>query len=182
MIHYRLADISEAAKLQELIELSARGLREGFYSAEQVEAALGAVLAVDTQLILDGTYYVAEAGGQLVACGGWSKRKALFGGDRFKQSGGKSLLEPATDPARIRAFFVLPHWARQGIGTRFIQLCEQAAKAHGFTSMELASTLPGVPLYLSAGYLENDAMDVPLDHGGVLPVVGMSKSLIDHLP
>ncbi len=172
----RQAVLADIPALQALIAESARGLREG-YSAEQVEAALGNALGVDRQLIRDGTYFVAEAEGRIVACGGWSKRQTLFGSDHGPVKN-DAWLDPASDPARIRAFFVHPAWARRGLGSRLLETCERAAAADGFSALELAATLPGVPLYSVRGFTAAEHLDVPLPNGLSLPVVRMSKSLL----
>lgn len=172
----RKARLEDIPALEALIADSARGLREG-YSAEQVEAALGKVLGVDSQLIRDGTYFVAEAEGRIIGCGGWSKRKTLFGGDHGPVKN-DAWLDPATDLARIRAFYVHPGWARQGIGSALLRGCEEAAAAEGFSRLELASTLPGIPLYQARGFKAGEAINVPLDNGGSLPVVRMTKDLV----
>src|ERR671920_344754 len=140
----RRATLEDRAALERLIAESARGLSRGDYSDEQVEAALASVFGVDTDLIHDGTYYVAEAEGEPIGCGGWSKRKTLFGGDRFaaRDSG---YLDAATEPAKIRAFFVRPDWARRGVAGSILETCEREAQAEGFRSLELMATLPGVP-------------------------------------
>ena len=172
----RTATLEDVPALQALIAESARGLRADYYTSEQVEAALGTALGVDTQLIRDGTYFVAEAQGQIVACGGWSRRKTLFGSDHVH---GKddAWLDPAHDPAKIRAFFVHPAWARRGLGSMLMRACEKAAREAGFSKLELASTLPGVPLYLAHGFSAGERFDVPLRDGEKLPVVRMEKRL-----
>ena len=109
------------------------------------------MFGVDSQLIADGTYFVAETGGEIVGCGGWSRRKTLYGGDRTKK-GEDSLREPGKDPAMIRAFFVHPRFARRGIGRRFVVACEEAARRAGFTRIDIVATLAGEPLYSSCGY------------------------------
>src|SRR5438067_821433 len=116
-LEVRPATDADIPALEQLIPASVRGLQASDYSAEQMEGAIGAVFGVDTALIRDGTYFVAETGSDVVACGGWSKRRTLFGSDHVS---GKddALLDPATEPARIRAFFVHPAWARRGIGSR----------------------------------------------------------------
>jgi GNAT superfamily N-acetyltransferase len=171
----RQAVLDDVPALEALIKDSARGLREG-YSAEQVEAALGNALGVDRQLIRDGTYFVAETNGKIVGCGGWSKRKTLFGSDHGPVKD-DAWLDPARDPARIRAFFVHPAWARRGIGSQLLEACEKAAAAEGFSRLELAATLPGVPLYSARGFVAAERFEVPLPNGLTLPVVRMSKSL-----
>lgn len=175
-ITIRQAVLDDIPALEILIAQSARGLREG-YSAEQVEAALGNALGVDRQLIRDGAYFVAESEGKIVGCGGWSKRKTLFGSDHGPVKN-NAWLDPVIDPARIRAFFVHPAWARRGIGSRILRACETAAAADGFSRLELAATLPGVPLYSARGFIATEHFEVPLPNGLPLPVVRMRKSLL----
>jgi GNAT superfamily N-acetyltransferase len=172
----RKATLDDAPALEILIAASVRRLQTADYTAEQREAAIGEVFGVDTRLILDGTYFVVEAAEQIVACGGWSRRKTLFGSDRVP---GKddAWLDPEVDAARIRAFFVHPDWARRGIGTRILRTCEDAALAMGFRRLELASTLTGIPLYRAHGYLDGEPIEVPLRTGGSLPVLRMTKVL-----
>ncbi|HEV2861277.1 MAG TPA: GNAT family N-acetyltransferase [Pyrinomonadaceae bacterium] len=171
----RRATLGERPALERLIADSARGLSRDDYSDEQIEAAVAAVFGVDTDLIRDGTYYVAEAGGELIGCGGWSRRRTLFGGDRYavRDSGE---LDPRTEPAKIRAFFVRPDWARKGVGAAVLAACEMDAKAHGFRSLELMATLPGVKLYAARGYETGER--VTLEVGGVtIEFVPMRKDL-----
>jgi len=151
-------------------------LSQGYYTEGQIESALKYIFGVDSQLVADGTYYTAFAGEQIVACGGWSRRRTLFGGDQMK-SDADDLLDPARDPARIRAFFVHPLWARRGIGKQIIQICEESALREGFRTMELVATLPGEPLYAALGYEVTTRFDVTMPDGILLPVVGMMKSL-----
>jgi len=172
----RLATFEDIDELQQLIALSARGLSNGYYSNAQTEGAIRYVFGVDSQLIQDGTYYVVESKECLVACGGWSMRSTLFGGDQHKEDV-DPLLNPATDAARIRAFFVHPDWARHGIGRTLINLCEKAAQHYGFTKMEIGSTLPGVPLYEAMGYHQSKKINVPLPDGEHFMVVNMKKDL-----
>lgn len=165
--------------LRTLIEASVRGLQAQDYSASQIESALASVYGVDSQLIADGTYFVVEAksaGGMIVACGGWSKRKTLYGGDVWKARE-DSLLDPLTDAAKIRAFFVHPDWVRRGIGTLLLDACEQAAMAEGFLRFEMGATLSGVPLYRARGYVSLENLGVPLANGESLPIVRMEKRL-----
>src|ERR1044072_2747220 len=147
----RRATLEDRAALERLIAESARGLSRGAYSDAQVEAALASVFGVDTDLIRDGTYYVAEASGEPIGCGGWSKRRPLFGGDRFaaRDSGE---LDPQTEPAKIRAFFVHPDWARRGVGGAILETCEREAEACGFRSLELMATLPGHQHHVPDGH------------------------------
>jgi GNAT superfamily N-acetyltransferase len=177
----RLAEARDIPLLRELIEASVRGLQTGDYSPEQLENALRSVYGVDTHLISDGTYFAAEAmesGTEpvLVGCGGWSKRKTLFGGDQFAERE-DSLLDPAKDAAKIRAFFVHPAWARRGIGGKILEACEAAAEAARFRRLEMGATLTGVPFYRVKGYVEIEAVSAPLGNGLTLPIVRMGKSL-----
>jgi GNAT superfamily N-acetyltransferase len=178
-IRVRLAETRDIPLLRELIEASVRGLQAGDYSAAQLESALRTVYGVDTQLISDGTYFAAEemessAAPLLVGCGGWSKRKTLFGGDQWAGRE-DSLLDPATDAAKIRAFFIHPAWARRGIGGMILKACEAAAEAAGFQRLEMGATLTGVPFYRAKGYVELEAVEAPLGDGLTLPIVRMGK-------
>ena len=175
----RRAQDKDIAAIAELIPLSVRGLQANYYSDAQVEAALGSVFGVDRQLIRDGTYFVVEAGTPpcLVGCGGWSKRRTLFGSDHHEATRDEAELDPAREPARIRAFFVHPEWARRGIARAILQECEAALRAAGFRSIELAATLPGVPFYRALGYASEEEREVPLPTRLSLPVVRMTKSL-----
>ena len=172
----RLATFEDIPALQQLIARSARGLSEGFYTPAQAESAIKYVFGVDSQLLIDGTYYIAETDDEIVACGGWSRRNTLFGGDQHKDVE-DPLLNPATDAARIRAFFVSPDHARKGMGRMMIDLCETVAKNYGFTRMELGATLPGVPLYEAMGYKAVERMDLPLPDGEIMGIVKMQKKL-----
>ncbi|MES2652918.1 MAG: GNAT family N-acetyltransferase [Bacteroidota bacterium] len=173
-IVFRLAKLEDKNQLEQLIKVSVRGLSKGYYSFAQIESAIKYIFGIDTQLIIDGTYYVAEIEGKVVACGGWSKRNTLYGGDQHKEIV-DNLLDPSKDSARIRAFFVHEDWARRGIGKKLISLCETAALSHGFTCMELGATLPGVPLYSALGYEPIEEIDEILKDGEVLKLVKMKK-------
>jgi GNAT superfamily N-acetyltransferase len=182
-IRVRLAEARDIPLLRELIEASVRGLQAGDYSPAQLESALRTVYGVDTQLIADGTYFAAEAvessqGVQLVGCGGWSKRKTLYGGDQFAGRE-DSLLDPANDAAKIRAFFVHPAWARRGIGGMILEACEVAAMAAGFRRLEMGATLTGVPFYREKGYVELETADVALENGLTLPIIRMGKNIAE---
>ncbi len=175
-IRIRLATIEEVPELERLIAASVRALSVEYYSSEQIESALVHVFGVDTQLIADGTYFAAELDGQIVGCGGWSKRKTLFGGDQAKV-GADNLLDPTTEPARIRAFFIHPDFARRGIGKLIIEACETATKNAGFRQLELAATLPGEPMYLAVGYQVLERWSHRLADGVELPLARMGKEL-----
>jgi len=188
-IKIRKATFEDVPRLREIIEASVRGLQAGDYSAAQIESALRFIYGVDSQLIADGTYFVAESSVGLapatptpsgykviVACGGWSKRKTLYGGDQFAGRE-DSLLDPAGEAAKIRAFFVHPDWARRGIGTMILDACEEAAARAGFKILEMGSTLSGIPFYRARGYAEIENQEVPMNDGTTLPVVRMAKTL-----
>jgi GNAT superfamily N-acetyltransferase len=179
-IQIRLAGGSDIPALHDLIEASVRGLQAGDYTPAQIDGALGGVLGLDTQLIEDQTYFIAEnRDGEnpaiAVGCGGWSYRKTLFGSDHGPGREA-ALLDPATDAAKIRAIFVRPEWARRGIGSLILRHCEDAAVAAGFHCFEMGSTLTGVPLYTLKGYCEIERIAAPLPNGEVLPVVRMRKN------
>ena len=167
--------------LSRLINESVRGLNAGHYSHAQVESALRYVFGVDSQLIADGTYYLIESASGPVAGGGWSGRATLYGGDQHKSSP-DVLLDPATEPARIRAFFVHPAWARRGLARRLFEACVAAARSAGFRSLELGATLPGVPLYTALGFTAHERMDASMPNGSVLPVIRMSRPIDDAGP
>lgn len=175
-IIYRLAVREDVPTLRELIPLSARELSKNYYTPQQVESMIKYVIGVDTQLIADNTYYVAEAEGLIVGCGGWSKRKTLYGGDQSKEAQ-DPLLDPKHDAGHIRAFFVHPNWARRGIGRRIIKECERAAREDRFSVMELAATLPGEPLYAAMGYQAMDRFEIATPDGAAIPAVHMRKQL-----
>jgi GNAT superfamily N-acetyltransferase len=188
-IQLRLAVPEDVPVLRELIEASVWKLQAEDYTPAQMEGALKTVFGVDSQLIADGTYIVAEAyapkGGRdarssansprvIVGCGGWSKRKTLFGGDRWTERE-DSLLNPLHDAAKIRAFFIHPDWARRGIGSLILKACEDAASAAGFKRYEMGATLTGAKLFGSRGYVPVKPISIPLVNGETLPVIHMEK-------
>jgi GNAT superfamily N-acetyltransferase len=172
----RLALESDIPALEKLIPLSVRALQAHCYSTAQMDAALGPVFGVDRQLIRDGTYFVAERDGVIVGCGGWSRRRTLYGGDSGRERD-DALLDAQRDPARVRAFFVHPDWARRGIGRSIMIACEQAIIAAGFRTAELSATLAGEPLYASFGYAVAERYEIPMAGGLSLPVVLMTKNM-----
>jgi GNAT superfamily N-acetyltransferase len=172
----RLATEADVAALEKLIALSVRGLGASYYSAVQMDTALGSVFGVDRQLIRDRTYNVVASESELIGCGGWSKRKTLFGSDR-QTNRDDAELNPKRDSARIRAFFVHPDHARRGIGRAILDKCEKAICAAQFKSIELAATLSGVPFYAVCGYLFGESLDIPLPNGLSLQIVRMRKDL-----
>jgi GNAT superfamily N-acetyltransferase len=171
---FRAASVEDIPAISRLIALSARSLSREDYSENQIEAALGTALGVDSLLIADATYFLAEVDGALVACGGWSRRKTLFGSDA-ECGRHPELLDPTRDAARIRAFFVHPDWARRGLGRTTLELCESEARRNGFTSAELMATLPGVRLYRSCGYASRAAIEHTLPGGMSIQFVPMRK-------
>jgi GNAT superfamily N-acetyltransferase len=171
----RLAQETDIPFLESLIPLSVRTLQAHCYSPDQMEAAIGPVFGVDRQLIADRTYFVAEHSDGIVGCGGWSRRRAVFGGDRARV-GEDALLDPVRDDARVRAFFVHPDWARRGIGRAILAECESALSAAGFHRAVLVATLAGEPLYAACGYEVVERYETPLGAGLFLPVVRMAKS------
>ncbi len=188
-IHLRLAVPEDVPVLRELIDASVRGLQTQDYTPAQIEGALKTVFGVDSQLIADGTYVVAQAEPtaiertganhaqpelMIVGCGGWSKRKTLYGSDHW--TGRKdALLDPLRDAAKIRAFFIHPAWARRGVGGMILQACEDAARAAGFTRYEMGATLTGAKLFVVKGYVAVKPISIPLVNGESLPVIHMEK-------
>ena len=176
MYSIRLAVASEKARLDALIARSGVGLADGFYTPVQADAITREVFGVDSALVADGTYFAIEDAGRVVACGGWSRRATDFGGDQNKH-GNDRLLDPATEPARIRAFFVEPDMARRGLGSMLMAHCTQAAQAAGFTALELVSTMPGEPLYAAHGFHAVERLELPLSNGVTVALTRMRKQL-----
>jgi GNAT superfamily N-acetyltransferase len=188
-IHLRLAVQEDVQVLRELIDTSVRRLQTQDYTPAQIEGALETVFGVDSQLIADGTYIVAEATHEgteqakdknakessvIVGCGGWSKRKTLYGSDRWTGRE-DALLDPKHDAAKIRAFFIHPDWARRGIGSMILKACEDAARTAGFTRYEMGATLTGAKLFSTKGYVAVKPISIPLVNGESLPVIHMEK-------
>lgn len=176
MSQLRTATFADVPELRDLIARSVRGLSVGLYSPAQTEAALVHVFGVDTQLVADGTYYVIEEDSALVAAGGWSARRTMYGGDQAKREV-DSLLDPGTEPARIRAFFVHPDWTRRGLARQLFAACESAARARGFRAFELVATLPGEPLYRALGFTPIEPIPVPMPGDLTLPCLRMRLEL-----
>jgi N-acetylglutamate synthase-like GNAT family acetyltransferase len=193
-IRIRKAATADIPVLRRLIEASVRELQVEDYTPAQMEGALESVFGVDSQLIADGTYLVAEArvvaplseaentaeeknpgcGWVIAGCGGWSKRKTLYGSDHWTERE-DTLLDPKRDAAKIRAFFIHPAWARRGVGSKILAACEVAACAAGFTSYEMGATLTGAKLFGAKGYVAVEKIEVPLKNGLSLPVIHMTK-------
>jgi GNAT superfamily N-acetyltransferase len=176
MLTLRKATLEDRDVLRALIDRSARELSVGDYQEQQIEGALQGAFGVDSQLIRDGTYFVVEHDGAIVGCGGWGYRRTLFGGDRRAERDAGEL-DPRTDPAKIRAFFVDPSHARKGIGTMLLQKCESEAKLRGFSRVELMSTLPGVRLYSARGYSGSERVYYDVAPGVPIEFVPMSKAI-----
>ena len=172
----RLATADDVPALQVVIDASVRGLAPGYYDQAQIDAGMRYIFGVDTQLIADGTYYTVTHAGVPVACGGWSGRRTLYGGDQHKH-GPDPRLDPASEPARIRAFFVHPAHARRGLGRRLYDACAEAAMAAGFSRLELLATLSGVPLYHALGFASNEEVVVTTANGVALRGLRMSRAI-----
>jgi GNAT superfamily N-acetyltransferase len=175
----RKAALNDQAAIEELIKESVRGLARDDYDARQIELSIQTVFGVDSELIADRTYFVAEtAGGELAGCGGWSKRRTLYGASIYAQTRDSELLDPERDAAKIRAFFIHPKFARRGIGTMILEACEREARAHGFKSAEMMATLPGVKLYAVRGYAGSEQVKVPVGENIDIICVKMRKDLV----
>lgn len=171
----RLAEERDLPYLPALIEASVGTLQRSFLTDAQIEASR-AIMSLDTQLVRDDTYFVVECDGRLAGCGGWSKRATLYGGDNSVHARDPALLDPAHDPARVRAMYTHPDFARQGVAKIILSMCETAAAAEGFARVELMATMSGVPLYQASGY--HAVAPNPVDVNGVeIPLVRMEKNL-----
>lgn len=173
----RLARVDEAQAIDALMKASTRDLFPAFYDADQTAASVEYIASVDRALIEDGTYLVAEADGELVACGGWSRRDKLFTGSG-DAAGAARLLDPELEPARVRAMFVRADWTRRGLGRRILEACEAAARAEGFRMLALMATLPGRPLYEAFGFISTGDSDVRLPNGTRIPCTAMEKPIV----
>lgn len=172
----RKATLDDGPRIVELIARSARTLGATDYSPAQIEGALRGAFGLDTQLIEDGTYFAAVDGEALVGCGGWSYRRTLFGSNARRDRDARPL-DPASDAAKIRAFFVDPAYARQGIGKAILERCEKEARAAGFRRAEMMATLPGARLYAACGYVAGEGVDYPVGDGVTIPFLPMTKVL-----
>jgi GNAT superfamily N-acetyltransferase len=174
-VRIRKATLADVPSIESLIAASSRMLGAGDYTAEQIEAALLGAWGVDTEIIRDETYFVGEVEDELVLCGGWSRRATLFGSDAYDQRESR-LLDPQREAARIRAFFVHPNWARRGLGSRLLALCEGEARAAGFVVAELVATLPGERLYARHGYVSTGRSSYALPGGVAIDSVPMRRT------
>ncbi len=177
VLKHRLASMTDLPALNALMTRSIENLQHGFLSPEQIRAS-HQVMGLDTQLVKDRTYFMIESDGALVGCGGWSWRATLFGGDDSIVAREPATLDPNTDAAKIRAMYVDPNFARRGIGTLIMSLCESAARDAGFARAEMMATLAGVPLYRACGYIELEPVDATTRDGTVVPLIRMGKSLV----
>ncbi len=171
----RPATIDDLPAMREVMHLAIEALQNEFLSAEQV-AVSHAVMGLDTQLVIDGTYFVVEAHGAVAGCGGWSRRATLYGGDHSRDLRDPRLLDPEREAARIRAMYTHPASARRGVGRLILDASEAAARAEGFRSAELMATLAGEPLYLACGYREIERATATTGSVSV-PLIRMGKSL-----
>ena len=173
---YRVAVPADLAALREVMRRSIESLQDDFLTPEQV-AASHKVMGLDAQLVADGTYFIVESGGAIAGCGGWSWRSTLYGGDDSIVSREPRPLDPATEPARIRAMYTDPDFVRQGVGRLVLKLCEGAAREAGFRSATMMATMAGVPLYRACGYVEAEPPIVARIDGVEIPLVRMEKRL-----
>ena len=176
-LRLRRATPADAAAIQALMTGSVETIFPAFYDAEQTASGVRHIGVLDLTLIEDGTYFVVEApDGTLAACGGWSRRDKLFNGAAVTGVEAR-LLDPATEPARVRAMFVAGAWTRRGLGTRILEACEAAARAEGFTTLALMATLPGLQLYRSWGFGDERPQDLVMPDGVRVPGVAMSRAI-----
>jgi len=175
MFTSRLALPQDMPALKRLMTAAIRELLPQFLTPEKVEASF-AVMGVDSQLIEDGTYFILEEDGVMAGCGGWSRRATLFGHNHTAGRDSR-LLDPKSEPARVRAMYTAPGFVRRGVGRQILQLCEAAARAEGFSRAELGATMGGEPLYRACGYVEIERLDVPTPNGVTVPITRMGKQL-----
>ena len=172
----RVATLDDEAALDALMRESAAVLFPRFYEDRQAASAVRYIPEVDRMLLADGTYFVLEAGGEAVACGGWSRRDRLYTGSGDAEGDARAL-DPTSEPARVRAMFVRPDWTRRGLGRRILEACEEAARREGFHRLVLMSTLPGLPLYRAYGFRALEELEISLPDGVKIPCVSMDKPI-----
>jgi GNAT superfamily N-acetyltransferase len=172
----RIATLEDRTAIDALMSESAGAHFPRFYEEPACSSAVRYIAIVDPMLLEDGTYYVLEAGGEIVACGGWSRRGKLYTGSGDAADDAR-IIDPATEPARVRAMFVRDDWSRRGLGRRILEECEAAARREGFSELALMSTLPGMPLYLSYGFEKHEDVEIPLPDGFTVAGATMSKSI-----
>lgn len=174
----RKATIDDRSAIEQLIAQSVRGLSRDDYNERQIELSIRSVFGVDTDLILDDTYFVADFEDEIIGCGGWSKRKTLYGASSYASSRDAGELDPSIDAAKIRAFFIAPDWARKGVGTAILEACETEARSFGFRRAEMMATLPGVKLYEVRGYRGDERVDIDIGEDEKIVCIKMEKSLL----
>jgi GNAT superfamily N-acetyltransferase len=172
----RVANPDDGDAIDALMKASGSALFPAFYDERQTASAVRYVAQVDRMLLADGTYFALEAGDELVGCGGWSRRDRLYTGSGDSDDDGR-LLDPASEPAKVRAMFVRGDWTRRGLGRRIIEECERAARAEGFQRLALLATLPGVPLYAACGFVPGAEVEVALEDGVTMACVAMEKPI-----
>ena len=177
MPELKVANAGDAQSIDALMEASTAAIFPAYYDAAQTASSVRFIAQVDPDLLADGTYFVLEADGEVVACGGWSRRGRPYMGSA-DAPGDDRYLDPATEAAHLRAMFVRADWTRRGLGRRIIEASEDAARAMGFSRMDLVATLPGIPLYQAAGYTPTaEIEDIVLTDGVRLPCQAMTKPL-----
>ncbi len=172
----RVAAPRDAEAIDALMKESGAAIFPAFYDERQTASAVRFVAQVDPALLADGTYFALEANGELVACGGWSRRDRLYTGSGASEDDGR-LLDPANEPAKVRAMFVRADWTRHGLGRRIIEECERAARADGFRRLSLLATLPGVPLYAACGFEPVEEVEIALEDGVSIACLAMEKQI-----
>ena len=172
----RTARLDDADAIDELMKRSTADLFPSFYTAAQTAASIRYIASVDRTLIEDGTYFVVEAAGEIVACGGWSRRDKLYTGSG-DAAGDARVLDPATEPARVRAMFTRSDWTRRGLGTHILKACEAAARAEGYGMLALVSTMPGRPLYERYGFRTTEPREVRMPDGTTIAGAAMEKAI-----
>jgi GNAT superfamily N-acetyltransferase len=172
----RIATVEDGPAIEALMKVSGEVLFRRFYDERQAASAVRFVSQIDPMLLADGTYFLLEAGGELVACGGWSRRDRLYTGSGDGEDDAR-LLDPATEAARVRAMFTRADWTRRGLGRRILEACEEAAAREGFTRLSLMATLPGVPLYEAYGFERLEELEITMPDGVTLPCATMEKPI-----
>jgi len=178
VLSHRVATPADLPALREVMRRSIEQLQDGFLSPEQVRVS-HQVMGLDTQLVIDGTYFVVESDGAIAGCGGWSWRSTLYGGDDSIVSREPEALDPARDAARIRAMYTDPAFARRGVGKLVLSLCEDAARNAGFRRATMMATMAGVPLYEACGYRAAEPVSMTTVNGVEVPLVRMEKTLAE---
>jgi len=172
----RVATMADADEMTTVMRASVLDLFRGFYTARQIASASVHIAHVDPTLVGDGTYFVVEAGGEVVACGGWSRRGRLYTGSGDQADDGR-LLDPSTEAAHVRAMFVRPEWTRRGLGRSILEAGRDAAEAEGFLRLDLMATLAGVPLYRSFGFVEREHAILTMPDGVTIEAVAMDRDI-----